>query len=144
MRARNLSGLGVAMTNPIPLEPGKFYHIYNRGNNRENIFSEERNYAHFLKLYAYHVGPIANTYAYCLLHNHFHLFVRAKDQTGFLTSSGEVSAEGQFATTDENLTGLSRRHQRIPAPLLAGMLVGSQQPADRTSRRVITELWREL
>ena len=35
------------MSDPIPLEPGKYYHIYNRGNNRENIFNERRNYAHF-------------------------------------------------------------------------------------------------
>ncbi len=61
------------MSNPIPLEPGKYYHIYNRGNNRENIFKEDRNYAYFLKLYVFHVGPIADTYAYCLLRNHFHL-----------------------------------------------------------------------
>jgi len=28
------------MSNPPPLEPGKFYHVYNRGNNRENLFME--------------------------------------------------------------------------------------------------------
>jgi hypothetical protein len=31
------------MPQPVPLERGKYYHIYNRGNNRENIFLEERN-----------------------------------------------------------------------------------------------------
>ena len=76
------------MSNPISLEPGKYYHIYNRGNNRENIFNEERNYAYFLKLYAFHVGPIADTYAYCLLRNHFHLFARVKDLTGLGDLSG--------------------------------------------------------
>ena len=30
------------------LQPGRFYHIYNRGNNRENVFIEERNYRYFL------------------------------------------------------------------------------------------------
>ncbi|HKZ86348.1 MAG TPA: hypothetical protein VJ793_22180 [Anaerolineae bacterium] len=33
------------MSGITPLEPGKYYHIYNRGNNGENIFLEERNYA---------------------------------------------------------------------------------------------------
>ena len=94
------------MSNPIPLEPGRYYHIYNRGNNRENIFKEDRNYAYFLKLYAFHVGPIADTYAYCLLRNHFHLFVRVKDLTGFPTS-GEVSEGKQSTATHENLSGLS-------------------------------------
>ena len=67
------------MPQPIPLQHGKYYHIFNRGNNRENIFLEERNYRHFLKLYTHHVLPVADTYAYCLLRNHFHLLVRIKD-----------------------------------------------------------------
>jgi len=66
------------MTSPTSLEYGAYYHIYNRGNNGENIFFEERNYHHFLKLYARHVAPVADTYAYCLLRNHFHVLVRIK------------------------------------------------------------------
>jgi REP element-mobilizing transposase RayT len=62
-----------------PLQPGLFYHIYNRGNNRENLFVEERNYDYFIKLYVRHIEPAADTYAYCLLRNHFHLLVRVKD-----------------------------------------------------------------
>jgi len=67
------------MANPIPLQPGRFYHIYNRGNNGENLFIEERNYRYFLQLYIQHVHPVVDTYAYCLLRNHFHLLVRIKD-----------------------------------------------------------------
>ncbi|NCC31549.1 MAG: transposase [Chloroflexia bacterium] len=55
------------------------YHLYNRGNNRERIFREERNYAYFLTLYDHHISPIAETYAYCLLPNHFHFSVRIRD-----------------------------------------------------------------
>jgi putative transposase len=68
------------MSKPLPLEHGKTYHIYNRGNNRENIFVEERNYPYFLKLYARHILPIADTFAYCLMRNHFHLLVRIKTE----------------------------------------------------------------
>ena len=68
------------MSKPTPLQHGKYYHIYNRGNNRENVFIEERNYPYFLKLYAKHVEPVADTYAYCLLRNHFHLLVRVKTE----------------------------------------------------------------
>jgi len=67
------------MSKPTPLQHGKYYHIYNRGNNRENIFHEERNYTYFLKLYAHHIEPIADTFAYCLMKNHFHFLVRIKD-----------------------------------------------------------------
>ena len=38
-------------TDIVPITYGTFYHIYNRGNNRENIFVEERNYAYFLELW---------------------------------------------------------------------------------------------
>lgn len=76
------------MSKPAPLEHGKYYHIYNRGNNRENVFIEERNYAHFLKLYAHHIEPVAETFAYCLLKNHFHFLVRIKNPKGLGDPSG--------------------------------------------------------
>ena len=68
------------MTSPPALQYGVYYHIYNRGVNRENVFREERNYPYFLKLYAQHIEPVAETYAYCLLRNHFHLLVRIRDE----------------------------------------------------------------
>ncbi len=60
------------------LQPGKYYHAYNRGINRENVFFEARNYLYFLDLYAKYIEPIANTFAYCLMRNHFHLLMRIK------------------------------------------------------------------
>ncbi|MEM9776697.1 MAG: transposase, partial [Chloroflexota bacterium] len=60
------------------LIPGYYYHIYNRGNNGENIFIEAKNYSYFLRLYIKHIELVAFTYAYCLLRNHFHFLVRVK------------------------------------------------------------------
>ena len=60
---------------------GNFYHIYNRGNNRENIFFEEKNYYYFLEKYDKYLSNHLETYAYCLLPNHFHLLVRVKEKT---------------------------------------------------------------
>ena len=65
-------------TNPIPLEFGKFYHIFNRGNNHENIFFQERNYTYFMELWWKHTYQIADTYAFCLIRNHFHASVFTK------------------------------------------------------------------
>ncbi len=62
------------------LEFGKFYHIYNRGINKGSIFFEKNNYEYFIKLYEKHINPIAETYAWCLLKNHFHFLVRIKDE----------------------------------------------------------------
>ena len=91
------------MRQPVPLEPGKYYHIYNRGVNGEDIFVEERNYAHFLNLYAKHIEPVADTFAYCLLCNHFHLLIRIKDPSGLRDLTGLNGGR-------EDLTGLVTRH----------------------------------
>lgn len=63
-----------------PLEHGAYYHIYNRGNNGETLFYSPDNYYHFLRLYEKYVEPIADTYAWCLMGNHFHLLVRIKEE----------------------------------------------------------------
>lgn len=66
------------MQSSLPLQPGHYYHVHSRGVNRANIFIEERNYAYFLELYAKHVSLVADTFACCLLANHFHLLVRIR------------------------------------------------------------------
>jgi putative transposase len=72
------------MPSPSPLLYDTYYHIYNRGINRENIFVQERNYAHFQNLYIKYIEPVADTFAYCLLRNHFHLLVRIKSESEIL------------------------------------------------------------
>ena len=64
------------------LEKGRFYHIYNRGNNKEDLFLENKNYSYFLSLVSKYLIPIADVYAYCLLKNHFHLLIQIKEETG--------------------------------------------------------------
>ncbi|QTE21393.1 transposase [Polaribacter cellanae] len=56
-----------------------FYHIYNCGNNKENIFIEEKNYIYFLKLVKKHLFNTCDILAYCLLKNHFHLIIKTKE-----------------------------------------------------------------
>ena len=59
-------------------ETNTAFHIYNRGNNHENIFMEEKNYIYFLNLLEKYIIPIADIYAYCLMPNHFHLVLKIK------------------------------------------------------------------
>jgi putative transposase len=61
------------------LQHGKYYHIYNRGNNREDLFRTPENYLHFLRLYEKYIFPVAETFAWVLMKNHFHLLVKMKD-----------------------------------------------------------------
>jgi REP element-mobilizing transposase RayT len=77
-----------------PLVPGQYYHVYNRGVNRGDIFFEQRNYGYFLDLYNRYLVPVAETFAYCLLRNHFHFLVRirpASSQAGGLLEPRAVS-----------------------------------------------------
>jgi len=67
------------------LEPGMYYHIYNRGTNGEILFKTEEYFSTFLKLYATYICPVAETLAYCLMSNHFHLLIRTKEEREILT-----------------------------------------------------------
>jgi REP element-mobilizing transposase RayT len=55
---------------------GGWYHVYNRGQNREAIFDAEGDYRHFLELVGtMHERYRVHVYAYALMGNHFHLLV---------------------------------------------------------------------
>ncbi|MFO7822659.1 MAG: transposase [Cyclobacterium sp.] len=57
------------------MEPGQSYHIFNHANGAENLFREEENYRFFLKQYNKYLDKVVDTYAYCLMPNHFHFLV---------------------------------------------------------------------
>jgi len=67
-----------------PLQSDQFYHIYNHAIGNENLFRNADNYQYFLKRYADFISPIASTYAYCLLPNHFHFLIRIKSEIELL------------------------------------------------------------
>ena len=60
----------------------EFYHIYNRGNNKELIFFERENYLFFLRQFLkYFPLTVVETHAFCLMPNHFHFLVRFLEET---------------------------------------------------------------
>jgi len=76
------------------LEHGSYYHIYNRGINGCRLFRETANYSYFLDLYDKHISPIAYTYAWVLMPNHFHLLVRIKDEAEMRDHQGFKNLDG--------------------------------------------------
>ena len=67
----------------MKINPDICYHLYNRGNNKEPVFFENENYLYFLEQFKKHVLPFIEVYAYCLMPNHFHFFVRVIDKDPF-------------------------------------------------------------
>ena len=100
------------------IEYDRVYHIYNRGNNYENIFLENHDYQHFLKLYSIYIDTIADTYAWCLMKNHFHFLLRIRDEEeiGFFNSS-EINSEDIYKKWETHFPDLpSQNFQKKPNP----------------------------
>ncbi|MCH2448847.1 MAG: hypothetical protein MK198_01750 [Gracilimonas sp.] len=58
---------------------GHTYHVYNQGNNRENIFFDKENYLYFIEKMKHHLTPHADILAWCLMPNHFHWLIKVKE-----------------------------------------------------------------
>ena len=60
------------------LLPNSSFHIYNRTNNKEDLFKEDINRFHFLQNLNFYLKDYLDIHVYCLLGNHFHLLVTTK------------------------------------------------------------------
>lgn len=61
-----------------PIETERYYHLFNHANEGFDLFRNDENYRFFLQRYIKYVHPYTDTYAYCLMPNHFHFAVRIK------------------------------------------------------------------
>ena len=95
------------------LEPDGMYHIYNRANGNEQLFLNAENYRFFLEKYQLYISPIAQTYCYCIMPNHFHFLVKIKSERELLKALPkfqtleelEAKAKIQILNTNPDLTG---------------------------------------
>ena len=71
-----------------------YYHIYNRGNNRENLFLDEYSYAYFISRWKKYILPFSSVLSYCLMPNHFHFLIKIKTE-----SEVQTLLESSWATT---------------------------------------------
>ncbi|NEQ33043.1 MAG: transposase [Leptolyngbya sp. SIO4C5] len=73
--------------------PGCYYHLYNRGHNRQAIFFGRENYLFFLKRFRHYLAEqTLQVMAYCLMPNHYHFLVclresNLSEQMGLLSLS---------------------------------------------------------
>ena len=69
------------MARPLRIErAGAWYHLTARGNERQPIFRDRRDYQHFCELLAEAVERFRwRLHAYVLMKNHFHLMIETTD-----------------------------------------------------------------
>ncbi len=89
------------MEKKLPLEPGRYYHIYNHAVGSDLLFKSEPDYKNFLVKYTRYISPVASTLAYCLMPNHFHTCVLINDMEYISTlpskyMTNELIAEGLY------------------------------------------------
>lgn len=68
------------MKNFEPLLPNKVYHIFTHAVSHTNLFFNQGNYEFLLKRWKEISQGSFNTFAYCLMNNHFHLCVHTLPQ----------------------------------------------------------------
>jgi putative transposase len=91
------------------LQPSLLYHIYNHANGNENLFKTDENYRYFLEKYLFYITPIADTFCYCLMPNHFHLLIKIKDENSIIKSTHFTAKLSKDLQGFENLEGLERQ-----------------------------------
>jgi REP-associated tyrosine transposase len=65
-------------------QPDIIYHIYNRGNQQQNIFINHDNYIYFLEKMRKYILPRCEILCWCLMPNHFHFLVYTNEESGRL------------------------------------------------------------
>jgi putative transposase len=69
------------MDSPRYFQEDTYHHLYNRGANKAKIFFDKNDYYYFLKkLKKYNQKYSIEILCYCLMINHFHIFVRQTTQ----------------------------------------------------------------
>ena len=69
----------------VRFQPGCYYHIFNRSVDQKPLFVHSGNYEFFLKKYDAYISPVATTYSYALLNNHFHFGIKVHTEEGLTT-----------------------------------------------------------
>jgi len=68
--------------------PENIYHVYNQGNNKQDIFIEDFQFSYFLQLYKEYVVLHCETLAWCLMNNHFHFMIYTDSRCAELKKQG--------------------------------------------------------
>ena len=75
---------------------GYTYHIYNVTAGNTTLFQEEIDYDNFLAKYKKYLAPYFDTYAYCLIPNHYHIIAKVKDSFSGIIDKENTTASKNY------------------------------------------------
>lgn len=73
--------------------PETIYHVYSHANGSENLFRNDNDYTIFLTKYSKYLYAMAETYAYCLMPNHFHFMIRIRSEVELLKAISDFKTK---------------------------------------------------
>lgn len=91
----------------MKFEYDHIYHIFNQGNNRQQIFHTREDYKKFISFIRDYIIPHADIVSWCLLPNHFHLMLVAKFDSGILVKSGNLTLDSLTNGVRKLISGYS-------------------------------------
>jgi putative transposase len=91
------------------------YHIYNRGNNQQQIFFTNENYIFFLKKIRTELMPFCEILSYTLMPNHFHFVVFVKKKNNQISKNKTLSSA--IAVVLRSYTRAIQRQQNFTGSL---------------------------
>ena len=115
--------------NKVKIKSETYYHLYNRGNNKNLIFFDNDNYIYFLQQFKNYVLPYCEVFAYCLMPNHFHFFIKINDQIRF-----EKGIKNFFISYAK---AINKKYNRVGS-LFQGRYKVSEITSDNYYTRIIT------
>lgn len=94
----------------------EIYHIYNQGNNRETVFTDDKDHVEFLRQFRKFVLPYCKVLAYCLMPNHFHFEIYATEESATIKKVGNIHStelSNGFRLLQSNYAQyFNKRHER--------------------------------
>jgi putative transposase len=107
----------------ITFQPGHYYHLYNRGVNRQPIFFQAENWGFFIRRLRHYCHPdLIDVVSYCLMPTHYHLLVGLK--------TDQLSQRIMHPLSISYTKAINRQQSRV-GPLFQGPF--QARPVDKDS-----------
>ena len=127
-----------------PLQPDTSFHIFNHANGFENIFRKEENFYYFLEKYRLYISPIAETYAYCLMPNHFHLVVRIRKRAAIEELIRNKNNFSKVRTDHLNISDNLRNFGKVNSEGNFGKVLTSNSISDSEIEKYLSKQFANL